>query len=340
MVDTRAVSEHGEVGNLGTRGRRMTQQQLTRRPASLDDVGAWARLDQRACAFDGRDGPWTADELREELDVSWTDLEGRTRVLVRPDGELAAVAWLDAPPGSSRLQVDFEVDPEERSRLEPELLDWVLDTVAREHAAGRLPDAEHVELVSTPTMSERNALLERRGFRPVRRWHELVRDLTEPPAPVEVPVGVTIVGWDPERSEEVRAAHNTAFQDHWGHRPLTPEVWGPYTVGAVARPDLHRIAVADDEVVGYAIVGVHPQDWETKGIRDAWVRGLGTLPDWRGRGVASGLLVTVMRAMAAEGFSHASLGVDSDSPTGATRLYAAHGFAHVRTTISWHRPVA
>ncbi|MEY4339879.1 MAG: hypothetical protein RLZ14_1729, partial [Actinomycetota bacterium] len=70
------------------------------------------------------------------------------------------------------------------------------------------------------------------------------------------------------------------------------------------------------------------------GRRDAWIDNLGTLPEWRGRGVATALIAASLHAFTAEGLTHASIGVDSENPSGAARLYRALGFAPVRRSIT------
>jgi GNAT superfamily N-acetyltransferase len=58
-------------------------------------------------------------------------------------------------------------------------------------------------------------------------------------------------------------------------------------------------------------------------------------PSARGRGVASALIATALRAGAADGCVTAGLDVDSDNVTGALRLYERLGFTTTRTQVSW-----
>ena len=67
-------------------------------------------------------------------------------------------------------------------------------------------------------------------------------------------------------------------------------------------------------------------DDEVTGRREGWIMTLGTLAEWRGRGVASALIIASLTAFADVGFTHGALGVDGDSPTGAGRLYRSLGF--------------
>ena len=62
---------------------------------------------------------------------------------------------------------------------------------------------------------------------------------------------------------------------------------------------------------------------------------LGTLAPFRGRGLASQLIVASLHAFAADGLTHASIGVDSESPTGAARLYRQLGFEPVQRAIDY-----
>ena len=57
----------------------------------------------------------------------------------------------------------------------------------------------------------------------------------------------------------------------------------------------------------------------------------------RGRGVAKGLLLTVITDAAVRGRSSVGLEVDADSPTGADGLYRSLGWETRYVTQSWHR---
>ena len=78
----------------------------------------------------------------------------------------------------------------------------------------------------------------------------------------------------------------------------------------------------------------YPEDDELTGRREAWIESLGTVRDWRRRGVASALIAASLATFAADGFTHALLGVDSDNPTGAAHLYRALGFERQRRSIT------
>lgn len=75
---------------------------------------------------------------------------------------------------------------------------------------------------------------------------------------------------------------------------------------------------------------MHPQE--------LYVDLVGTVPGARGRGLAAACLARTIR-LAGEGgeFDEIELGVDSESPTGATRLYDRLGFTLDRTLAAMQK---
>jgi GNAT superfamily N-acetyltransferase len=61
-------------------------------------------------------------------------------------------------------------------------------------------------------------------------------------------------------------------------------------------------------------------------VRAAWVGQLGTRPSWRGRGVATALVIRALTGYAEAGYQRAGLTVDTAYPTGDLDLYQRCGF--------------
>ncbi len=178
-------------------------------------------------------------------------------------------------------------------------------------------------------------LFERAGLQPVRYFADLRRALSESSSPVR-PTGFRIVPWDASRSEETRLVKNSAFRDHWGSTPMSSEHWMTMTTGFGSRPDLSYLAVSPQgSVVGFLVSHRYDNDDELLGSKYAWIRNVGTLADWRGRGVATALLTTALVDYHGAGMDFAALGVDSDNPTGAYRLYETLGFLPWRQTVMY-----
>nr|WP_246416207.1 GNAT family N-acetyltransferase [Nocardioides luti] len=77
----------------------------------------------------------------------------------------------------------------------------------------------------------------------------------------------------------------------------------------------------------------------SSGPDGSYVSYLGVLEAARGRGVAKGLLATIISDAATRGRDRVGLEVDADSPTGAAGLYTSMGWTTKYVTESWHRDV-
>lgn len=106
------------------------------------------------------------------------------------------------------------------------------------------------------------------------------------------------------------------------------------------RLDQSWVAVVDGRVVGFCLNSHYPQDEEVTGRRDGWIDFLGVLREWRRRGVAAALIARSIESFREARYTHAMIGVDSASPTGASGLYSRLGFEtqHVVITSEYEVP--
>lgn len=77
-----------------------------------------------------------------------------------------------------------------------------------------------------------------------------------------------------------------------------------------------------------------PDEWPLRGGPFGYVTTVGVRREARGQGLARTLLAHVLRALRAEGFDHAVLDVDAESPTGALGLYKSLGFTVTDRAVS------
>lgn len=254
---------------------------------------------------------------------------GWGRIWHRPSGEREERAYLFGT-----------IDPDHRRRgFGTDLFRWQVEratALVRAHP-GDLPRRLRTDAYDWLEADHR--LHERFGFEPVRWMEELRRPLTGLPAPPAVE-GITVIPWDPARSEEARLVKNAAFRDHWGSTPTDPDSWDDWLSGHGMRLDLSVMAIdRDGRLVGSSLNEHLPHDELRTGRRDGWIGNLGVLREWRGRGVGAALVVASLEAFAAGGMTHAMLGVDADNPTGAAGLYTRLGFETVSRSITRQRTV-
>ncbi len=110
------------------------------------------------------------------------------------------------------------------------------------------------------------AAFESAGFRVVRYWIEMTRELAEPVVDAPLADGLVMEPWSAQRDEDVRRVHNRAFVDHWGSEPLTAERWRRWLSGHESfLPDASFVVRAGADVVAYAMSFSYPEEWEELG---------------------------------------------------------------------------
>jgi GNAT superfamily N-acetyltransferase len=301
-----------------------------------DDIERLAEIGTASNEAGGVPRAFSATELAEELDDDRIALATDTRVAVLDDTTIgfAYTYLLPASHDLERCYVLGSVDPAHRCRgAGRALLAW---GVARARERFVTDDRQRVIRVDAPeTDTSRRRLHERMGFVPVRWFEELLRPL-DPLPPQTTVEGLRIEPWPDDRDDEIRAARDASFADHWGSSPMDPTDWHVIVRGHGARPDLSFVGVdaATGAVVAHCINHRYEEEDEMLGRREAWIENLGTVPAWRGRGVATALIAASMHAFAGAGATHAALGVDAESLTGAGHLYTSLGFALVRRSVT------
>jgi mycothiol synthase len=297
-----------------------------------DDLDAWARLLGDVEAVDRTGEHYTADDLAEEManpDVTGLDFIGA----FEDDGLVgfASVLPRGLTDGAFKVAVEGAVHPARRGAGLGTALAEAMVARAAEVAHERRPDLPGRVVTHAPaTNTAQRELLSNVGFRRQRSQLLMRRQLDDVPEPPAVPEGYRICEYHENRADELRRAHNLAFDgSHPGFTPWTAEVWAQWESGSrTFRPALTRLAVLEgsEEIAGYLITHEFEGHQQATGRREAHVAKVGTVPSHRGRGLAGVLLGHCLRAYADAGFDEASLNVDADNPTGARRVYERAGF--------------
>ncbi|MGA4507378.1 GNAT family N-acetyltransferase [Propionibacteriaceae bacterium G1746] len=260
---------------------------------------------------------------------------GRNAVVGRDrSGSVVATAWGHPRRGEGehRYWLEFIVHPAWRYQhvgeacavwLRDIALDWheelQLDGVDEPLWAGAYVDEK---------LTFRVRQFEQAGF-VAERWfadmHVTFAETDPHALPLVLPDGVRLVDFDMSRSEAVRRAHNRTYATVPGAQRVSRAVWEHMLDVATLRRESSAVALAGDEVVGYAISADNEPDWPALGLREGWTEFLGTVPEWRGRGIARALLTQCLRGYADAGLAGAGLGVDADS-SHAYRLFSDLGY--------------
>jgi mycothiol synthase len=317
----------------------------TWRPLTAGDAGSLEVIVEAARAVDGGEEVRTREDLLRELTDSRTPIATNTLALALPDGSLAGWAIVHErfhARLARRVFLDGSTHPAMRHRgIGTQLLHWAIARGEEALAAQPADLPRYLEAFRDVTAASAVELHLAHGFSAVRTYMEMRRDLGAAlPAEPAVP-GVRIVPYDTAFAEAVRVAHNEAFADHWSSEPVRPEDWERDFVGDPHfRADFSFIALAGDEVAAYSANYCSEADWAASDVREAWIGQLGVRRAWRGRGLATALLVRSMASFRSAALEAASLGVDAENPSGAVGLYERVGFAVNRRFVRLRRPLA
>lgn len=286
------------------------------RPATRDDLDAVVAL-VNAC---DRADVGFEEPVREHLEEEWRtptfDLVSSTLMVHAEDGTLAAYAQASSLNPQLSLDGLGGVHPDHRRRgLGAARVDWIEDRAA---AVGTPKLYNGVASTDEPA----NRLLARRGYAHVRTFWHMQIALGSPVSTTTPPEGIAIRPYRHDAdAKAIFDAIEEAFQDHWGYEPYQFDLHVEQ-MGRVD-PRLASLATEDEEVVGAA----HGRVVEGAG----WIDVVAVRRAWRGRGIGKALLLRSFEGFAELGVGSVLLNVDSESPTGATRLYEKAGMRERRS---------
>ncbi|MET7575219.1 GNAT family N-acetyltransferase [Streptomyces sp. NPDC005492] len=288
------------------------------RPATPDDADAvCALLNEIDLLEIGRPDTELA-EIQADLKHPEVDLE-RDSWLLFEGARLIGYGLLWDDSGGERIDIDHYILPD-RLPAALHLFD-LMETRAAARAAdnGASRAVVHLHLTLAPTMDL--PALRGRGWRPVRRYNVMARQLTPAADPLpSSPPGVTLRPCLTEADR--RRAHallQEAMTEHFDFQYRTYPQWLD-DIDA-ERVDWSLIWIAHVDGLGDAAMLRSHNDRASM----AWIGNVAVLRQARGRGLGSHLLRYSFGHYAALGRDRIGLGVDTDNTSNALALYERHG---------------
>jgi mycothiol synthase len=273
--------------------------------------------------------PWTAPGVVLERDYAVVETE---------QGELVGYFFVDSDPPHTSV---FGIGGVALAHHERGLGTAMVEEIGRraEVFLPLAPPGERVlwrmgSLADEPRVA---ALLTAHGFTEVRRFWTMRIAFGDPPEPPASVTGVTFNQLSSGEEPDVYDCLAEAFEDHWGDGISARERWLHTHVDAAEDhdPSLWHVARRADRVVGALVATAVAHEDPAFGHVDL----LGVRRDERGQGIGEALLRRSFCQLHERGRTGVMLIVDSESTTGATRLYERVGMTPEPRFSTWERPL-
>lgn len=306
--------------------------------AGETDLPAIANLINFCKTADKLDGLVTVDELRDDFTSPEFDANRDLRLWTNTVDELYAVAscWLPEVTDVKNVYFGFDVHPEARYKgIETEIFAWVEALVRDLAQAHQLPAV--LRAGARDDHFYRLDWLKNQGFTGDRIFYRMARSLTASMPQPQLPAGYHIRPLQGEAEVEAWVEmFNQSFIDHWNFHPLTVENRAHWLTESSYRPELDLVAVAPDgTLAAFCYNMIHAQENELTGKLEGWIADLGTRRGFRRIGLGRAMLLTGLHMLQAQGMDTALLGVDSENPSGALKLYQSVGFQKRYSSIAF-----
>ena len=308
-----------------------------------DDLPAMLRVYTAVHEHDGLEEVATLDQFRLNYATLVNCDPARDIVIAEVDGEAVAYArvfWNDLVEGGRAYENFGFVDPEWRRRGIGGAMHRRNETRLREIAADH-PDVAPKWFGSEgiDTDAGNVALLVGDAYTAARFFYDMVVPSLDGIVARPMPEGIELRPVTRDQYRTIWVAAGEAFRDHWGQAEWVEADWERFEADPDnADPRFWRVGWDGDEVAGVVVTTVPAEENERFGRERVYVASVGVRRPWRRRGLARALLASSLVGARDAGFRSANLGVDTDSPTGATALYTSLGFAPEKTFTSYRKP--
>jgi len=247
--------------------------------------------------------------------------------------------WQEEDPNDRIYSLFVNILPKWRELgIEQAMIRWCearLKVIAEEHPC----DSKRLfQTYSSAFKTAYNAILESQGYQPTRFFIEMSRPLENIPE-AELPEGIEVRPVREEDTRKIWEASVEAFRDHWGFAEPEEEDYISYKGSKYFQPELWQVAWDGDEVVS-SVMNYIENDYNEKYHRKrGWTENISTRREWRRHGIARALIVRSMHMHKAKGMKEVALGVDTNNPNGALKLYQSLGYKKDKTYITYRKPM-
>lgn len=264
-------------------------------------------------------------------DMLFAEIDGRTVAYSRVEW------WQEKDPNHRIYSLFVNIIPAVRNQgIETAMLRWCETRIGKIASSHPQDSQRFFQTYSSEFKPDLNKLLDECGYTATRFFIEMSRPLDDIPE-AALPQGVDVRPVSEKDVRKVIDASNEAFRDHWGYSQPTEEDIKSYKSSKYFQPELWQVAWVGDEVVS-SVMNYIEHDYNQKfNKKRGWTENISTHRKWRKKGIAKALIVRSMHMHKAKGMTEVGLGVDTNNPNGALRLYQKLGYEKNKTWITYRK---
>ena len=317
-----------------------------RRFRGESDYADMARIANDRFAANGDEWKFTLEEVRHEYTHLSNSDPAIDMLVAEVGGEMVGYwrgQWWDNADGTTIYSTYHFLHPAWRGRgIGRAALLWI-EARLRQVAAGHDPARpKFFQGFATQGNRYQAELLEAHGYRPVRHFHTMVRPTLDDIPDFPLPEGLEVRPVLPVHYRAIWDADVEAFRDAWSFgEPDEARYQSWLTDQTTFQPELWQVAwdAATNEVAGQVQTFIDHAENERFNRRRGYTENISVRRPYRRRGLARALIVRSLRAQRDAGMTASTLNVDSESLTGATRVYEDCGFRVTQTNTLFRKPL-
>lgn len=305
------------------------------------DFPQMMKIIDSAAKADKQESGETLEDLKHDYNHLTNCDPYQDMIMAEVHGELIAYArvtwWQEEEPNDHIYSHFVNIMPDWREQgIEKTIIKWC-ETRLKEIAGEHPQDSQRIfQTYSNEFKTSFNNLLEDLDYSPARFFIEMSRSLEDIPT-VELPEGIEVRSVKKEDHRKIWEASIDAFRDHWGYSEPKEEDYIAYTGSKYFQPDLWQVAWDGNEVVASVLNYIDHDYNKMNNRKRGWTEDISTRKAWRQRGIARALIVRSMHLHKEKGMTEVGLGVDTNNPNGALKLYEGLGYKKDKTFINYRK---
>jgi len=306
------------------------------RAATMDDVTGVVELINFSSTTIGGT-PISIAEKKNAWGTPGLDISRDTHLVFTEDDIMVGLLeFWDISEPHVQPTVHLHVHPEYDSDLVGNyLLSWA-DQRAKQVLVIAPPDEKVVLLIMADGQdTKKQQTLQVNGYIKERIFWRMLLTMDSLPSIKELPDGFSIRNHIVDQDDRVMyETMESAFADHWRHVPVAYDQWAHWNLEEDEfNPDFWFFATRAGIIAGGLMA------WPTfNGETDTgWISDLGVIKESRGQGIGEALLSHAFRVFYERGIKKIALLVDTDSQTGALRLYERVGMKPMDTQFVYEK---